>query len=647
MPKPAPIWTNGLRRTAFVGLAALPLVGMGLALPTTAQAANRAAVAGTVPTWATAHNGKGAAAGDGVVDARVYLAGQDPAGLAALVKSVSDPKSASYGHYLTQAQYTARFAPTSQQVSSVSAWLRSAGLSVTGVGAGNRYVAVHGSVAKAAQAFGTSFGLYAHNGQTVRAATRPATVPSDLRASVLTITGLDSADHLVKPASQQPFPPPAGFRNAQPCSASYGTMPAAKEADGTTALPTFEGQTLPYSVCGYVPAQLRTAYGSPGLTGAGVTVAITDAYAAGTILSDANTYATGHGDPAFAQGQFSQSLPSTFVKQKKCSGSSWYGEETLDVEAVHAMAPAANVKYYASASCQDPDFIDTLARVVDDNTASIVTNSWSDVEAVETPSVTAAYQQIFQQGAVQGIGFFFSSGDDGDELAASGSKQVDYPASDPGVTSVGGTSLAVGPNGYSFEAGWGTDKYTLSTDGTSWTPIADDPFLYGAGGGVSSLFDAPDYQNGITGSDKRAVPDVGLDGDPTTGMLIGETQTFPMKGKSVVKYDEFRLGGTSLASPLMAGVQALAQQAAGARLGFANYAIYDRYNSTSFRDIQGTHDAGNVRADYVNGVDSTGGVTYSVRTFGQDSSLATGPGWDDVTGVGSPTPDYASSYSHP
>jgi subtilase family serine protease len=623
-------------------MAALPVLALGVALPATASAASRAAVPGTVPTWATAHNSRGSAPGSSALDVRVYLAGRDPAGLSAFVDAVSDPGSASYRHFLSQAQYAARFAPTSAQVSSVSDWLKSTGLTVTGVGAGNRYVAVHGSVAQAAKAFGTTFGLYAHKGQTVRAASHLATVPASLKTSVLTITGLDSADHLVTPHSQQPFPPPAGYRNAQPCSSYYGEKIA-------TNVPAFQGSARPYAVCGYTPAPLRAAYGSPGLTGQNVTVAITDAYAAGTILQDANTYSSRHGEPPFASGQFSQSLPSSFVRQKTCDGSGWYGEETLDVEAVHAIAPAANVRYYAAASCFDSDFLDTLGKVVDENRASIVTNSWSDLEAVETPSVVAAYQQVFKQGAAQGIGFFFSSGDDGDENASSGVTQVDYPASDPYATAVGGTSLAVGRRGYSFEAGWGTDRYDLSDDGTTWEPYADDPFYYGAGGGVSALFPVPDWQKSAVPASTtgRAVPDVGLDGDPTTGMLIGETQTFPSKGKDVTMYDEYRLGGTSLASPLMAGVQALAQQAAGSRLGFANPAIYAQRGTSSFRDITANHDGeANVRADYVNSVDATDGVAYSVRTFDDDSSLQTGPGWDDVTGVGSPTASYATSYPH-
>ena len=92
-----------------------------------------------------------------------------------------------------------------------------------------------------------------------------------------------------------------------------------------------------------------------------------------------------------------------------------------------------------------------------------------------------AYESVFLQGAVEGISFTFSSGDNGDELANTGLRQADYPDSDPFVTSVGGTSTAIGPNGnMMFETGWGTEKYSLV--GSHWSTVG---YLYGAGGGTS------------------------------------------------------------------------------------------------------------------------------------------------------------------
>jgi subtilase family serine protease len=128
-----------------------------------------------------------------------------------------------------------------------------------------------------------------------------------------------------------------------------------------------------------------------------------------------------------------------------------------------------------------------------------------------------------------------------------------------------------------------------------------------------------------------------MDADPTTGMLIGLTQQFP----DGAHYGEFREGGTSLASPLFAGMTALAVQNAGGAVGFLNPVVYGQAKSGNFTDVQGAPaDAGAVRPDYANSVDPSGGVLYSVRTFDQDATLTTTPGWDDVTGIGSPNTGY-------
>jgi subtilase family serine protease len=303
------------------------------------------------------------------------------------------------------------------------------------------------------------------------------------------------------------------------------------------------------------------------------------------------------------------------------------------------MAPAARIHYYASASCNDSDFLDTLNRVVTDGDAQIVSNSWGDVEAATGPDTVAAYQSVFAQGGLEGISFMFSSGDNGDELDSSGTVQADYPTSDPLVTSVGGTSTGIGANGkISFETGWGTDKYTLSPNGKKWVQAV--PFLYGAGGGTSTLFPRPAYQNGTTNSPFRQDPDVGLDADPNTGMLIGETQKF----SNGTYYDEYRIGGTSLASPLFAGMTALTLQHAGHGVGLLNPKIYSQ-QATAFTDVLGNPPtAGDVRVDFANSEDASGGLVYSVRTFDQDSSLATTPGYDLTTGVGSPNPKWLKAF---
>jgi subtilase family serine protease len=630
------------KRTITAALVSASTLVAGALVATPAAQARPApkAVPHSKPAWLGHAQHLGHASTKSAVKARVYLAPKGGiAALQAAAKAVSTPGSATYKHFLSTAQYQAQYSPTSASVNQVRSWLTSAGLKVNGVEAHNRYVSVSGTVAAAQSAFGSPIERFRHDGHTVQAPSAALTVPAGIAGSVLTISGLDTTPHQAAPTHVTDAPPPAGFRNARPCSTYFGQLQAKFEGDFHTPLPAFNGATLPYAPCGYTGPQFRAAYeGNTTLDGTGVTVAITDAYAAPTIKADAKKYATNHGDGGYAAGQFTQAAHAAFNRQADCDPSGWYGEETLDVEAVHAMAPGANIRYYPSASCFDDDFLTTLAKVVDENRAQLVSNSWGDLEQNESADNVAAYEQVFLQGALQGISFMFSSGDNGDELANSAIKQADYPTSDPYVTSVGGTSTAIGADGsLSYETGWGTVKYSLSADGKSWTPVG---FLYGAGGGTSSLFNQPDYQAGVAPGPFRTVPDVAMDADPNTGMLIGETQTFP----DGVAYGEFRIGGTSLASPLFAGMTALSLQQSGSGAGLLNPAIYQNASSGAFTDVKGKpKDAGDVRVDFANGVDASGGLLYSVRTFNQDSSLKVAKGWDNVTGVGSPNPGWLAA----
>jgi subtilase family serine protease len=460
---------------------------------------------------------------------------------------------------------------------------------------------------------------------------------------VLSVSGLDTTRHLLR---HDVTPPPDGFRNARPCSRYYGQVSATYQADFKTKLPKFQGKTLPYAICGYKGTQFRGAYEGAQqgkLSGKGVTVAIIDAYASPTIKQDAAQYASRNGDADYANGQYTQVVPGSFTNQDVCGENGWWGEQTLDVEAVHAMAQDANIRYYAAQSCEDTDFLPVYNKLLDENKASIITNSYGDAGEDVDPSLVSGEEQAFMQAAMQGVTFMFSSGDSGDEVANTGTKQPDYSASDPYVTAVGGTADAIGSdNAMRAQTGWGTKKYSLSSNGNSWNLVG---WLYGAGGGDSALFNKPSYQQGVVPGSYgagRAVPDIAMDADPTTGMLIGQTQRFPDGDY----YSEFRIGGTSLASPLFAGMTALASQHAGGRLGFLNPTLYSQFGSPLFNDVKGNPaDAGNVRADYVNGVDASDGIAYSVRTFNQDSSLAVKQGWDDVTGIGSPKAAWLTSLS--
>jgi subtilase family serine protease len=138
----------------------------------------------------------------------------------------------------------------------------------------------------------------------------------------------------------------------------------------------------------------------------------------------------------------------------------------------------------------------------------------------------------------------------------------------------------------------------------------------------------------------RVSPDVSMDADPYTGFLVGQTQTLP---NGTTGYGESAWGGTSLASPLFAGLQADAMQLQGYRpIGFANPAIYARYGSPVYYDVT-AQSPGTKAYNDVPVKSGTGATSYSVD-FGDTQILAATRGYDDVTGVGTPNPLYLWSH---
>jgi subtilase family serine protease len=636
-------------------------------LGTAAQAStHRSLIADTRPAWAA---GRAPAVTKGTVNARIYLAGRDSSGLTAFATAVSDPASGSYRHYLTPAQVEARYGPTKAQIAAVQAWVRSAGLKVTGVdGQVAGYVNATGSVADASRAFGVRFGRFkGPGGQFYRAPEQSATAPASVASDVLTIAGLDTAPHVMKPN----LPPPGyNYWIGHPCSTYWGQKVA-------TSKPEAYGTHQPWTNCGYTPAQIRGAYGvaASGMTGKGQTVAVVDAYASPTMLNDANEFAKVVGDKPFRPGQYRQHLDTPFnvgVGRKECGGpQGWYDEESLDVEAVHGEAPDANVRFIGAASCDDEDLANALAYIVNHRVASIVTDSWGDLS--DQATIKEVYELIFQAGAAEGIGFFFSSGDNGYESPAEDSFsnriQVDYPTSSPWVTSVGGTSLAIGKHSnYEFETTWGTLLDPLAKDGKSWTSAPPGKYPSGydgsGGGGVSVQYQQPFYQKGVVPASlahtlpggthskvaMRVVPDVSALADPSTGMLVGQTTLQP--NKTTYKFSLSRIGGTSVACPVFAGIEADAQQAAGYTLGFANPVIYARYGTAAFHDVTDTPlgpgvKIAEVRSNLTHAALDKGPQVYYLRTLGVNGEgaarLNAVKGYDDATGVGSPA-DYVQSF---
>jgi len=569
----------------------------------------------------------------------------------ATLQAVSDPASASYGHWLTSAEFGARYAPASADVAAVQGWLRSQGFQVTKTLPSGMYVEASGSVAQVEKTFATNLNNYSYQGKTVRAnataLSLPASTPAAVSSVIAGVVGIDQGSILKQPADTEPGPPPGARYGVPPCSAYY----AQKTADDK---PAAYGKHQPYAVCGYVPQQFQAAYGesgllSSGVTGRGVTVAITDAYAAPTIYADAQKYNRVHKQPLFKSGQFSQIIPppNGFDNTDLCGAQGWYGEETLDVEAVHAMAPGARVVYVGAPDCLS-GLDDAWASAIDNHIADVITNSWTDGTddiSLLGSSYVAFYQQFSLEAALKGITVNFSSGDSGDHTAGGtdpSAKTVEFPADLPFVTGVGGTSLFIGSRGqWLGEYGW-QNAYTTLTSG-AWSPAPPGAYSSGGGGGTSQLFKQPFYQVGRVpasisqyygSTPMRAVPDIAVAGDPNTGMEVGETQVFP----DGTYWDQYRIGGTSLSSPLLAGIVAVADQLSHRPLGFINPLYYRMLGTAGLHDLVApSSPLAQVRTDYVNFLDNSQGKFFRLQTIDvQSSTLHDTPGYDDETGVGSP-----------
>lgn len=647
--------------------AALVAVG-GLAPAEALDADSTALVAGlpgvlsqVLPSWAHGTPARTVAA-DTPVPFVLQLAGRHTNELQQVAAEVSDPTSSRYRHFLTPRQYRARFAPEPAAVATVRSVVSAAGLEVVQVSPDRTFVTVQGPAGRVGRLFSTSFGLFDVAGSLLRSPLTAPVLPTALRGVVANVAGL-AQDQPLRPTHVLDGPdadPSPAFQNARPCSSYYGQKTANTQ-------PTYQGVREPLAICGYTPRQLRSAYGIPAtkLTGKGASVGIVDAYASPTILDDANAYATKHGDKPFADGQFvDNSPPGLSSLPEDPSGllldpQGWAGEETLDVEAVHGMAPDAKVVYQGALTPFGPFLYVALGQLVEGGDVQIVSNSYGTGGDSPLPTDQLVFDQVTTMAASLGVTIDFSSGDDGDETdpSAAGARTADFPATSPGVTAVGGTSLHIAKDGSrTLETYWGTRKNVLTADSKSWD-LKNSTFSGGGGGGVSTLYAEPDWQKGVVPdslatfggvSAGRVEPDISMDADSTTGMLVGQTETFA-GGK--VAYGEYRIGGTSLSCPLFSGLLALAVGARGGKgLGNVNPTLYGAaakpgapaklfYDPDAVsvdKAAGGQSTIGNVRPDYADPTDATSAVSYSLRTLGNLSTLHALKGYDDSTGLGAP-----------
>ena len=233
----------------------------------------------------------------------MQLTPRDLSGAKALAAAVSTPGNASYGHFLTPAQWEARFSPRVGQVSEVTAFLHESGFAVHGVSADRMEVDASGSAARVEHVFATSLAYHRVDGARLRLASRALSVPGSLSGIVAGVTGINDAlahpDYTGGgpagsftaaagtnapnfPPGNSPPPPPA--TNIATRAASSTTIRSTRRCRIRQRLSVYP----PWVACGYTPPQFRSAYGLTGVDdGTGVTVAIIDAYQAPTLFSDA------------------------------------------------------------------------------------------------------------------------------------------------------------------------------------------------------------------------------------------------------------------------------------------------------------------------------------------------------------------------
>jgi uncharacterized protein YjbI with pentapeptide repeats len=515
-----------------VGAIVLATVLLGFAVPLTASAADsRRALAGDTPAPVVnrrAHALRRHPAG-ATLQLNVGLAARNQPQLEAVIRAASSPGSARYGHYLTNAQYLAEYAPTKAEVDALERWLRASGLSVRGASKDRSIVDVQGATSTVEQAFGVAVDDYELAGRTFHSNDRPPTVPSSLRIDG--VSGLSDYD--------QPH----------------------VYADTNCFTDAWE------SVCGYTGNGFRAAYDASG-SGSGETIGFT---LWGRPESQA-TY-TKYGEetgttPLTVGGSGEDGLE--FIENGEPDTSRRdQGEIALDTEVAHAVAPGIHETYWLASE----ETIGATEQMIDEaanSSISIISNSWGLGTCESDPVIEGA----LEHGAATGKTFYFSTGD---EPAKQG---CHYPAMSPYVVAVGGTELHANQE----TGAWTSESATGDTGGCS-NAVPRPWWQSGVQGALEwpstpcSGRAIPDVSADSCAYDENnAFFPQGFEGSNCLGWVVIEDQST-------------LVGGTSMAAPIWAATAALwenANAAAGRpELGFSAPLLYRLANdpTTYARDF--------------------------------------------------------------
>jgi len=560
-----------------------------------------------------------------------------------LLRQQQDPSSPSYHNWLTPEQYAARFGMSQNDLSKVSGWLRSQGLTVTGISRGRTELYFSGSAGVVENAFRTEIHKYVVKGEEHFANSTALSVPQSFVDVVLGVRGLDS------------FRPKPMLR------------PHPRSSGG--ALPNF---TSSISGSHFLdPKDFAVIYNLPtGLDGTGIKIAVTGQTtltSTGNDTTDLKAFRSASGllakDPTFVLAPATGTA--TFI-----SGDAV--EADLDLEWSNAVAPNADVTYVFSGNTGNA--FDAITHAVNQGLGfyQIISNSFGLCEADIGQSSALALWQTIRQANSQGQTMTSATGDtgaadcDGDSatVPASASKglSVLVPAAIPEVTGVGGTEfmgdaaatvIGTAPNTCAaatqfWLASPGTPPTCLLTSPEAtaigyipemaWNDTAAAKQLSASGGGASMFFAKPSWQSGIgvPADGARDVPDIALnaspDHDPYLICSAGRcVNGFRDPNDTQVPNSLDAVGGTSAGAPTFAGILALILQATvqagkGTGLGNVNPMLYSLAASspTAFHDIT----SGDNKVPCTSGTKNCPAGTTSI-------GFITTTGYDQVTGLGS------------
>jgi subtilase family serine protease len=599
------------RRRVAGFAAATALIALSGGLTATAAAAS------APPSYVTvspAQLGTAASAGTYAsprMSVEVLLAPRHQAALGQQLAAVyARPKQA--GGWLARGQFAARYGPSAAQRAAVSRYLAGAGLTVSGTGSAFLLRAT-GTSAQVAAAFRTSLRTYSAHGTKYFANSTAAALPRGLAASVTGVVGLTDTIREHAMISLSPARPAAAS-----CELPYPSKAAlTKAVKQGVVLPAGYGGAPGCN--GLTPSQDNGIYGAPAASprtqGRGVTLAVFEL--SGYLPSDIRTWAATYYGAAYNApindvnvdgGPVTPACPAGDSCPADANGYSGDIEVNADIETQLAIAPDVQklLVYNAPDDETGQTELDEYARIANDDAADSVSTSWGECEAAAGAGFVQAENLIFEQMALQGQSMFGPSGDTGafDCLDVNGSAApgVDDPASQPWVTSVGATSLETfnpGQNAHpaypkGAETVWNPYNLCNASARESGQPGSFWCNSLGAGGGGTSMFwGRPAYQSapGVTtasthcslaarGSPCREVPDISANGDPQTG--YGEYCTGnPATNSFCAEFSAglspagwFNVGGTSLSSPLWAGIIADRDSYQGHRSGNINPLLY-------------------------------------------------------------------------